>query len=104
MAVGWTVDLQQLGVKDVAQVGGKAAGLGELTFHDLKHTAATLLVEEGVDVKTAQVRLGHANPQTTLRIYAQVTEQTDRAAAQKLGERLAPKRPQTDISGSDPGS
>lgn len=67
-----------------------AAGLGDLTFHDLKHTAATLLVEEGVDVKTAQVRLGHANPQTTLRIYAQVTEQADRAAATKLGERLLP--------------
>jgi integrase len=59
-----------------------------MTFHDLKHTAATLLVEEGIDVKTAQVRLGHANPQTTLRIYAQVTEATDRAAAKKIGQRL----------------
>ena len=28
------------------------AGLGDLTFHDLKHTAATLLVEEGIDIKT----------------------------------------------------
>jgi integrase len=64
------------------------AGLGDLTFHDLKHTAATLLVEEGIDIKTAQVRLGHANPQTTLRIYAQVTEATDRAAAKKIGKRL----------------
>lgn len=66
------------------------AGLGDLTFHDLKHTAATLLVEEGVDVKTAQSRLGHANPQTTLRIYAQVTERADRTAADKVGERLRP--------------
>jgi integrase len=71
-----------------------AAGLGELTFHDLKHTAATLLVEEGVDVKTAQSRLGHANPQTTLRIYAQVTERADRSAADKIGERLRPGQAQ----------
>ena len=69
------------------------AGLGDLTFHDLKHTAATLLVEEGVDIKTAQVRLGHANPQTTLRIYAQVTEQADRLAANRIGNRLNPGRP-----------
>lgn len=68
----------------------KAAGLGEFTFHDIKHTAATLLVEEGVDVKTAQSRLGHANPQTTLRIYAQVTDRADRVAADKIGERLRP--------------
>lgn len=76
-----------------------AAKLGDLTFHDLKHTAATLLVEEGVDVKTAQVRLGHANPHTTLRIYAQVPEQTDRAAATKVGNRF-----RTRSRGSRPGS
>ncbi len=67
-----------------------ATDLPDLTFHDLKHTAATVLVAEGVDVKTAQVRLGHANPQTTLRIYAQVTEQADRLAAERVGDRLRP--------------
>ncbi|HZT67930.1 MAG TPA: site-specific integrase [Acidimicrobiales bacterium] len=74
-----------------------ALGLDRLTFHDLKHTAATALVEEGVDVKTAQVRLGHASPQTTLRIYAQVTRQADRAAADRVGERLRPS-----LEASDP--
>ncbi len=68
----------------------KAAGLSQLTFHDLKHTAATLLVEEGVDIKTAQTRLGHADPSTTLRIYAQATAKADREAAQRIGERLRP--------------
>ncbi|NNN22578.1 MAG: site-specific integrase [Acidimicrobiales bacterium] len=66
-------------------------GLENLTFHDLKHTAATTLVEEGVDIKTAQQRLGHANPQTTLRIYAQVTSRTDKAAAKIVGDRLRPQ-------------
>jgi integrase len=68
-----------------------AAGLYQLTFHDLKHTAATVLVEEGVDVKTAQVRLGHASPLTTLGIYAQVTERADRMAADRVGDRLRPR-------------
>jgi hypothetical protein len=66
-----------------------AAGFEGLTFHDLKHTAGTTLVEEGVNVKTAQARLGHANPQTTLRIYAQATDRADRQAAERIGERSA---------------
>lgn len=66
------------------------AGLDRLTFHDLKHTAATTLVEEGVDVKTAQVRLGHASPHTTLKVYAQVSQRADRSAAERVGERLRP--------------
>ena len=43
-----------------------AAGLPDLNFHDLKHTAGTALLDEGINIKTAQARLGHANPQTTL--------------------------------------
>jgi integrase len=61
------------------------AGFGGLHFHDLKHTAGTALVSQGVDVKTAQVRLGHANVATTLGIHAQ-TERADRKAAQALSE------------------
>jgi integrase len=50
-----------------------------------------VLVEVGVDVKTAQVRLGHADPRTTLGIYAKATEQADRIAAARVGERLRPR-------------
>lgn len=67
-----------------------AAGITGLTFHDVKHTAATALVQEGVDVKTAQVRLGHSDPKTTLGIYAQMTAEADRDAAERLGERFRP--------------
>ena len=67
------------------------AGFEGLTFHDLKHTAGTTLVEEGVNVKTAQARLGHANPQTTLRIYTQATDRADRQAAERIGERFRPR-------------
>lgn len=57
-------------------------------FHDLRRTNATAMVLDGVDVKTAQTRLGHSDPRLTLAIYAQATSQGDRAAAEKLGSRL----------------
>jgi integrase len=68
----------------------QAAGLAGLQFHDLRRTAATALVQEHIDMKTAQVRLGHADPRTTLGLYAQATSQADRSAAHRLGERFRP--------------
>lgn len=68
----------------------KAAGLTGLRFHDRRHIAGTALVTQGVDIKTAQVRLGHANPITTLRVYAQATQQADRDAAKRLGDLFQP--------------
>jgi hypothetical protein len=63
-----------------------APGLGEfvegrerrqyvgLGFHDLRRGNATALVAEGVDLKTAQARLGNSNPRLTLGLYAPATE------------------------------
>ena len=64
------------------------AGLRGVGFHDLRRTNATAMVLDGVDVKTAQTRLGHSDPRLTLAIYAQATGEGDRAAAEKLGARL----------------
>jgi integrase len=69
----------------------EAAGLTTLRFHDVRHTAATLLVAEGVDIKTVQVRLGHADPRTTLRIYDQATKRADQDAAERVGGRIRPR-------------
>jgi len=66
----------------------KEAGLPTLTFHDLRRLAATALVAEGVDVKTAQTRLGLSSPQITLALYAQATGTGDRDAARRVGQRL----------------
>ncbi|MGD9750012.1 MAG: tyrosine-type recombinase/integrase [Acidimicrobiia bacterium] len=63
-----------------------AAGLPDLGFHDLRRLNATLLVAAGVDPKTAQHRLGHADISMTLAIYAQATEQGDSDAADRLDE------------------
>jgi integrase len=63
-------------------------GLSDVGFHDLRRTNATLMVRKGVDVKTAQARLGHSDPRLTLGIYAQATTEGDRAAADLLGDLL----------------
>jgi integrase len=60
-----------------------------LGFHDLRRAAATALVLENVDLKTAQTRLGHSDPRLTLAVYAQATTEADRAAADVVGERFA---------------
>lgn len=65
-----------------------AANLDWVQFHDLRRANATGLVVEGVDIKTAQKRLGHTDPRLTLGVYAQATDEADRDAADKLGRRF----------------
>ncbi len=64
----------------------RAAGLEGLGFHDLRRANATALVRLGVDVKTAQERLGHSDVRMTLGLYAQAEKPADREAAKRLGE------------------
>jgi integrase len=59
-----------------------------LTFHDLRRANATALVAAGVDLKTAQVRLGHSDPRLTLAVYAQATNDNDRKAAESVADRM----------------
>jgi Phage integrase family len=65
-----------------------AAGLPAASSHDLRRAAATALVLDGVDLKTAQARLGHSDPRLTLAVYAHATSEADRLAAERLGERF----------------
>lgn len=51
----------------------KAAGLPSIRFHDLRHTAATLLLGQGVHPKLVSEMLGHADIGTTLNLYSHVT-------------------------------
>ena len=55
-----------------------------IKFHDLRHTHATILLYLGVDIKTISERLGHADIQTTLNIYADVLKELDIKSVEKI--------------------
>lgn len=65
----------------------RTCGYHNTRLHDLRHTHATWLLEEGVNPKIVQERLGHASIETTLNIYSHVSMKEQRKAADKL-ERL----------------
>jgi integrase len=56
-------------------------GMPEVTFHALRHTHASQLIDAGVDVVTISKRLGHAKPDITLRVYAHLFRKDDSKAA-----------------------
>ncbi len=62
--------------------------LPQIRFHDLRHTCATLLLESGVQAKTVQEMLGHANIALTLQTYAHVLPSMRSDAAAKMDEAL----------------
>ena len=62
----------------------KQAGLPYVRFHDLRHTFATLALQNGVDVKTVSGMLGHFSAGFTLDTYAHVTTVAQRDAARKM--------------------
>jgi len=66
----------------------KEAGLPEIRFHDLRHTAATLMLQEGVHPKIVQERLGHSQISLTLDIYSHVLPTMQEEAARKLDSLL----------------
>lgn len=55
-----------------------------IRFHDIRHTHATILLYLGVDIKTISERLGHADIQTTLNIYADVLKELDEKSVDKI--------------------
>ena len=83
----WRTDLPQ-GVYQVFERVIKKAGLN-VTFHGLRHTFATLALEQGVDVKTIQETLGHHSSAFTMDVYSSVTTKMKREAADKVGSLLA---------------
>jgi integrase len=67
------------------------AGLPKLTIHGLRHTHATILMEQGVNPKVVSERLGHASPATTMDIYSHVLPDMQEKAALAIDAALAPK-------------
>ena len=67
----------------------KRAGLPKVRFHDLRHTFATLALQNGVDIKTVSGMLGHFSAGFTLDTYAHVTTSAKREAAKTMGSLLS---------------
>ena len=67
----------------------KRAGLPKVRFHDLRHTFATLALQNGVDIKTVSGMLGHFSAGFTLDTYAHVTTSAKREAAKTMGSILS---------------
>src|SRR5262249_52335768 len=62
-----------------------AAGLRHIRFHDLRHSCATLLYEQGVKIEHIQDVLGHSSPPITKTIYVEPTIKVQRDAVDRLG-------------------
>ncbi|WP_336491869.1 tyrosine-type recombinase/integrase [Methylobacterium nigriterrae] len=60
------------------------AGLSDLRLHDLRHTFASSLINEGVSIYVVQQLLGHANIKTTQR-YSHLSRETLQSAAEAAG-------------------
>ena len=67
----------------------KRAALPRIRFHDLRHTAATLLLGEGMHPKIVSEMLGHSKIAITLDLYSHVTPTMQRQAAETMNAVLA---------------
>ena len=65
------------------------AGLPKVRFHDLRHTFATLALQNGVDIKTVSSMLGHYSAGFTLDTYTHVTTPAQMEAANTIGTVLS---------------
>jgi integrase len=68
----------------------KKAGLPDIRFHDLRHTAATLMLQQGTHPKVVQERLGHSDISLTLNTYSHVLPAMQEEAAEKMDEIMMP--------------
>ncbi|WP_206921880.1 tyrosine-type recombinase/integrase [Alicyclobacillus acidoterrestris] len=59
-----------------------------VTFHDLRHTHATWLLESGVDLKVVSQRLGHSSIAVTADVYSHVTRRLQETAVKKLEDMM----------------
>ncbi len=64
------------------------AGIPKVRFHDLRHTFATIALQNGVDIKTVSSILGHFSAGFTLDTYAHVTTAAQKEAAATIGNVL----------------
>ena len=62
----------------------KTSGLPKIRFHDLKHTAASLMLNHGIPVLIVSKRLGHSKPSITIDVYGHLIPSRQEEAAQLM--------------------
>jgi integrase len=71
----------------------RTAGLSDVRFHDLRHTAGTLAAQSGATPKELMARLGHSSARAAL-IYQHATDERDAQIADALEAFAASPRPE----------
>ena len=66
------------------------AGLSRIRFHDLRHTAASILISHETPINVVSSMLGHSKPSVTLDIYAHVYSGRQEQAAALMDELVTP--------------
>ena len=67
----------------------KESGIENVRFHDLRHTFATIALQNGVDIKTLSHTLGHYSSVFTLDTYTHVITKMQEEAAENMGHFMA---------------
>ncbi len=73
--------------KNRTQVKDKA-GVPRIRFHDLRHSFATLSLEQGMDIETVSHILGHTDAGFTMNAYMHVTDSMQENVANAMGNLL----------------
>ena len=81
----------QAGGRDASRTRPKLTVIDNLTPHMFRHTYATILYNAGVDVKSAQRFMGHADIKVTLKIYTHLSAQKEQEAVAALNRHLSSK-------------
>ena len=66
------------------------AGLPKIRFHDLRHTAATLMITNGIPINVVSKILGHSNPSITLSTYTHCMTGMQEGAAEMMAKHTLP--------------
>ena len=75
-------------VGDILSILLKRAGCKHVRFHDLRHTFATMALENGMDVKTLSATIGHVSAATTLDIYSHMTDTMQMQVAVNIDRKI----------------
>ena len=78
--------------KKVTMFVPREKSAGRTAFHDLRHTFATVALQNGVDIRTVSGMLGHTDPGFTLRTYTHATNPLQVHEAETIGKVLAGRR------------